>query len=142
MINKKELHMFHYSFYKYLLVISIIIIFNVIFSITNYLKGQNNLCMASLLIAFLFFIISLMHSSIFPIIIKGNDIMILQSYWKKKRYYTYSINDIKSYKVNNFFVKIQLHSGKLISLAISFFEKKDRELLKQLLAETVPVKPS
>ena len=79
--------------------------------------------------------------NIFPIIINNNEIRFLNHFWKKDRYNVYSFNDVVSYKITRFSIKLQFKSNLTLNKNLGYIYKEDRELLKKLLAEKISVKP-
>jgi len=106
------------------------------------MKYQEKMGILHITVALLFVVFSISLSDTVLFIINDDEIITLNSLMRRVKYERYLFEDIVLYKIDKFSVKIHLISNKLISVPFFFLYKKDREFLKQLLAEKVPVKSS
>jgi hypothetical protein len=90
---------------------------------------------------FVFILLFEMEKSV--IVIEDDKILTkTNKFYLNNEYTTYLIKDIVSFNIKPTITSIQFKSNQTITRLTYFYSKTDREFLKQLLLEKVPVKPS
>jgi hypothetical protein len=142
MDTKKDFYIFHDSFKKLLLLSIPIFIILLACLIQTFWNNQHKDAILLFNTVLLIFSMQIFGLKIPSLIIIGDKILTRgMKFWENK-YNIYLFNEVDSYWIGDAYMTILFHSGKAIHRVINFYSKDDRELLKQLLAEKIPVKPS